>query len=100
MLIILIFFALFLLLSTPLSRSLPIRVGYFADQISERTLALEGASEIKVRTKNCVVYLLENTESLSEVSVLVSAARSTNIDISSENDSRSISVESEIHSIL
>jgi hypothetical protein len=60
------------------------RIGFFADLVTEETISMAGSTEFRVETKNCIVYLLENTGSSTEISVFVSADRSTEISFPKE----------------
>jgi len=60
-------------------RSLEFRTGYFADRIWKKSVNISGVTEFKVQTKNCIVYLLENTESTSKIDLYVSASTSTSV---------------------
>ena len=90
--LLLLFFVLFLIFSASPFRRLPFRVGYFADQITEETISMDEVTEIEVQTKDCVVYLLENTDSTNEIDLYISAPRSTEIDTSREDSKQRIGV--------
>ena len=63
-------------------KTLSERTGYFADQIYEKTISMSGINEYKVNTQNCIVYLLENKGSTSEIKVYASVSRSTSVSFS------------------
>ena len=55
------------------------RTGFWADQICEEEVPITGITEFSVNTKNCIVYLLENTSSANSIRMYVSAARGTSV---------------------
>ena len=78
---------------------MPFRIGYYADKITTETLPLEGLTELSINTKNCIVYLLENTESITEVDLFVSASFSTDVGVPLSGSVRNINVISEVGSV-
>jgi hypothetical protein len=91
---------LFLVFSTPPFRTFSVRLGYFADKITEETVSLSEASEISIHTRDCIVYLLENTNSRDEIELYVSAPRITNIATPKEGTVQYINVLSELNSVM
>lgn len=69
------------------------RIGYFADKITEKTFSLGDISELSVNTKNCITYLLENTDSKDKIELYISADRSTTIDTPKESGVQKINVQ-------
>ena len=96
----LVFIVLFIFFSlNSFSRKFPVRLGYFADKVTEEDLSLNGITELAVNTKNCVLYLLENPDSRSEVELYVSAGRSTGIDTSTSGAVQTIKIHSDIGAV-
>ena len=90
---------LFLIASTVPFRRLSFRLGYFADQVTTETMSLDGVTEVAVNTKDCIVYLLENTESQNEIKLYVSAPRVTDIDTTKDGSVQKISIQSEENTV-
>jgi hypothetical protein len=91
---------LFLVFSTTPFRTFSVRLGYFADKITKETISLSEASEISIHTRDCIVYLLENTDSRDEIELYVSAPRITNIATPKEGTVQYINVLSELNSVM
>jgi hypothetical protein len=98
--ILVLLFVLFIIFSLKPFRRAPIRLGYFADKITIKTVFIDGASEIDIQTKDWVVYLLENTDSKNEIELYVSASRVTDINTPREGGVQKIEVLSEINTVL
>jgi hypothetical protein len=92
--VLMIILAVFLVASFMPTRSLPIRIGYFADKVTEDSFSLSGLSEIAVNSKNWAIYLLENTDSRDSVEIYVSAARGTDISFPKSGSVQSINIDS------
>ena len=75
------------------------RLGYFADKVTKEELSLNGVTELAVNTKNCVLYLLENPNSMSEVELYVSAGRSTTIDTPNSGVIQTIKIHSDVEAV-
>ena len=71
------------------------RIGYFADRIYTKSVSISGVTEISINTKNCIIYLLENTRSSSLIDLYVSASRSTTVSASLSGTIQSIYVQSD-----
>ena len=97
--LLLILLGAFFAFSTPLFRRLPFRIGYFADQITEETLSFDGVTEIAIQTRDCIVYLLENTASNNEIDLYISAPRSTTINTPLEGTIQKIDILSDVDSV-
>ena len=98
--VLLVFFILFIFFSlNSFSRKFSVRLGYFADKVTEEEVSLNGITELAVNTKNCVLYLLENPDSRSKVEIYVSAGRSTSIDTFTRETVQSIEILSDIETV-
>ena len=71
------------------------RYGYFANRVQTKSISISGVTEIDVKTKNWIVYILENTDSTSLIDLYVSASRSTSVSSSLSGTIQSISVKSD-----
>ena len=47
------------------------RYGYFANRVQTKSISISGVTEIDVKTKNWIVYILENTDSTSLIDLYV-----------------------------
>ena len=71
------------------------RVGYFADRIYTDSISISGATEINIKIKNWVIYLLENKFSLNFVDLYMSASRSTTLSTSKSGTTQNINIVSD-----
>ena len=94
--IIFIAFLIFSLLSW--TRRLSIRIGYFADKITEDTFNVNRISQVNVDTKNCITYLLEG-DNQDEIKIFISADRSTDIQNSLSGSILNVDVQSEVRTV-
>ena len=75
--------------------TLSTRTGFYADQIHSQTISMSGITEYNLKIKNCITYLLENTDSTSNIDVYVSASRQTSVSYSLSSSVQTISVQSD-----
>jgi hypothetical protein len=96
----LILFILFVVSSVlPMTQTLSVRLGYFADKITTEEFTLADFSEIAVNTKNCITYLLESNGAADKAEIYVSADRSSSIDISIEGSILNVKVVAEVSTV-
>ena len=76
-------------------KTLPVRTGYFADQIYEESFSISGLNEIAVKTQNCIVYLLENIKSKSQIDIFASVSRTSSVEFTLSNSVKTISVQAD-----
>jgi hypothetical protein len=98
--IVLIIFVINVLSSlVPDTQTFPVRMGYFANQITTKHFKLTEFTEIAVETKNCVVYLLEGNKNSDKVEVYVSSDRPNNIDTGIDGSKLNVKVKSSITTV-
>ena len=78
MLILALLFALIVASNVESTHKLPYRIAYFANKITEKTYPVGDVSEISITAENCIIYLLENDNTL-KTEVEVSASWSAEI---------------------
>jgi hypothetical protein len=61
------------------ARSFEYRTGFWANRIFEETIQMSGVTEFSINPKNCIIYILENTKSSSEIELYVSADRNADV---------------------
>ena len=71
-------FALIVASNVESTHKLPYRIAYFANKITEKTYPVGDVSEISITAENCIIYLLENDDTL-KTEVEVSASWSAEI---------------------
>jgi len=92
---------LFIVLSIlPSVRKLPVRVGYFANQIIEESVSINGVTEFAIKTKNCEVFLLENTESMTEIELYISGPRPTTVSTGLDGTIQNIEVIADMDTVV
>jgi len=80
------------------TRTLPIRIGYFADKITEDEFGLKEIININVKTKNCITYLLESNNE-ETIKVYVSAGRSTDINNYVQDSQLNVNIKAEVETV-
>ena len=76
-------------------RTLEVRTGYFADRVWEKDIPISGVTEFKIQTKNCIVYLLENKGSTTNMELYISAPTSTSVNTDLSGGVQNIKVDAE-----
>ena len=81
-----IFLLIFILIVLPsdlytfgAGQSSDVRLGYFADKITEFSLPIAATTDFEFQIKDCRTYILENTASTTNINVYISAERDTSI---------------------
>ena len=77
----------------------PVRLGFFADRITEASVSMKEIDSYRINTRNCNIYLLENTESDTESMVYVSASRDTNVEIYHKNGTQFVRIIDEVTTV-
>ena len=72
-----------------------VRIGYFADKVSDLSVDISSVSNVEFSIKNCRVYLLENTDSTTKIDIDISANRDTSISSDSSADPHTVTIHSD-----